>query len=157
MTNADQIRLEYLANFEYDYAAGRYGSQFMTALRDEAKLFGTRCSQCRRVLVPPRPVCGICAARTDEWVEVGPRGTITGYTVVEISFIDPMTGVERPIPYGFAFIKLNGADTNIYHFLRENRHEHLDVGMSVEAIFKPAGEREGKMSDIIHFESVVQL
>ena len=154
MTSADRLRLEYLANFEYDYAAGRYASQFMTSLRDHAKLLGTRCSQCGRVLVPPRPVCGICAARTDEWVEVGPHGTITGYTVVETPFIDPMTGVERPIPYGFAFIKLDGADTNIYHFLQENRHEHLEVGMSVEATFKPEGEREGKMSDIICFRSV---
>ena len=117
MTPPDQLRLEYLANFEYDYAAGRYASRFMAAVRDEAKLFGTRCSDCRRVLVPPRPVCGICAARTDEWVEVGPRGTVAGFTVVEIPFIDPMTGVERPIPYGFAFVKLDGADTNIYHFL----------------------------------------
>jgi hypothetical protein len=154
MTSSDQLRLEYLANFEYDYAAGRYASRFMSTLRDEAKLFGTRCSNCQRVLVPPRPVCGICAARTNEWVEVGPRGTIAGYTVVETAFIDPMTGVERPIPYGFAFIKLDGADTNIYHFLEENRHEYLEVGMTVEAVFKPDGEREGKMSDILRFRSI---
>ena len=154
MTTPDQLRLEYLANFEYDYAAGRYATRFMSSLRDDAKLHGTRCSQCERVLVPPRPVCGICAARTNEWVEVGPRGTIAGYTVVETAFIDPMTGVERPIPYGFAFIKLDGADTNIYHFLEENRHECLEVGMTVEAVFKPDGEREGKMSDILRFRSI---
>ncbi len=151
----ESLRLEYLANFEYHYAAGRYATRFMTALRDEAKLFGTKCSNCGRVFVPPRPICGICSAPTeDEWVEVGPTGTLTGYTVVEIPFIDPMTGEPRPVPYGFAFVRLTGADTNLYHFLNENRHERLSVGMEVEAVFKPDGEREGKMSDIIHFRTL---
>ena len=154
MSADDALRLEYLANFEYEYSAGQYGSRFMEALRDERKLHGTRCSNCGRVLVPPRPVCGICAARTDEWVEVGPTGTITGFTVVEIPFIDPMTGVQRPVPYGFAFIRLTGADTNLYHFLEENRHDHISVGMGVEAVFKPDGEREGSLSDIIHFRTL---
>jgi uncharacterized OB-fold protein len=149
---ADALRLEYRANFEFDYAAGEYASRFMSELRDTGKMLGTRCTNCSRVLVPPRPVCGICAARTGEWVEVGPTGTITGFTVVEIPFIDPMTGVQRPVPYGFAFIKLTGADTNIYHFLEENRHERLHVGMKVEAVFRE--ERVGSMADIVHFRTV---
>lgn len=154
---ADVLRLEYQTNFEYDYAAGRHGSKFMSALRDQRRLLGTRCSSCGRVLVPPRPVCGICAARTDEWVEVGPTGTITGFTVVEIPFIDPMTGVQRPVPYGFAFIRLTGADTNLYHFLEENRHDRISVGMEVEAVFKPDGEREGALSDIVHFRTAGEV
>lgn len=149
---ADALRLKYSANFEFDYAAGEYASRFMSELRDSGKMLGTRCTNCSRVLVPPRPVCGICAARTGEWVEVGPTGTITGFTVVEIPFIDPMTGVQRPVPYGFAFIKLTGADTNIYHFLEENRHERLHVGMKVEAVFRE--ERVGSMADIVHFRTV---
>ena len=148
------LRLEYEANFEYDYAAGKYASRFMTALRDEGRFFGTRCSACGRVLVPPRPICGICAAPTDEWVEVGPRGSITGFTVVDVGFIDPMTGIQRPIPYGFAFIRLHGADTNIYHFLEENRHDRIAVGMEVEAVLKSPGERVGSMSDIVNFKAV---
>lgn len=151
-TQAEAIRLEYLADFEYDYAAGTYASRFMTALRDTGTLLGTRCTSCERVLVPPRPVCGICAARTGDWVEVGPTGTITGFTVVEVPFIDPMTGVQRPVPYGFAFIKLTGADTNIYHFLEESRHDRLYVGMQVEAVFRD--QRTGSMADIVHFRTM---
>lgn len=148
----EALRLAYQANFEYDYAAGRYASRFMAELRDNAVLFGTRCTQCSRVLVPPRPICGICAAPTGDWVEVGPRGSITGFTVVEVPFIDPMTGTQRPVPYGFAFIKLTGADTNIYHFLEESQHDRLKVGMIVEAVFRE--ERVGSMSDIVCFRSV---
>lgn len=150
----DALRLVYEANLEYDYAAGTYATRFMSRLRDEAVLMGTKCSACGRVLVPPRPVCGICAAPTKEWVEVGPKGTITGFTVVEVPFIDPMTGKQRPVPYGFAFVRLAGADTNIYHFLEENRHERLFVGMEVEAVFRE--ERVGSMADIVHFRSLEQ-
>lgn len=148
----DAIRLQYQANFEYDYAAGKYASRFMSELRDHAKLHGTRCTNCERVLVPPRPVCGICAAPTGEWVEVGPQGSITGFTVVEVPFIDPMTGVQRPVPYGFAFIRLAGADTNIYHFLEESQHDKLRVGMTVEAVFRE--DRVGSMADIQYFRTV---
>jgi uncharacterized OB-fold protein len=150
---SDVLRLEYLANFEYSYAAGQYASRFMEALRDEARLHGTKCEACDLVLVPPRPICGRCGGRTSDWVEVGPTGVITGYTVVEVPFIDPMTGVERPIPYGFAFIQLDGASTNIYHFLEEYRHDHIDIGMKVEAVFKPPDERDGTMADIIFFRA----
>lgn len=148
----DVIRLEYAANFDFDYAAGTYATRFMTELRETGRLHGTRCTNCARVLVPPRPICGICAAPTDEWVEVGPDGTITGFTVVEVPFIDPMTGEQRPVPYGFAFIKLTGADTNIYHFLEESRHEKLHVGMRVEAVFRD--ERIGSMADISCFRTL---
>ncbi len=151
-TTPAAVRLEYAANFEYDYAAGPYASRFMSQLRDHGKLYGTRCTQCARVLVPPRPVCGICAAPTDAWVEVGPTGTITGFTVVEIPFIDPMTGVQRPVPYGFAFVKLAGADTNIYHFLDESDHSKIHVGMAVEAVF--AEQRVGSMADIQYFRTL---
>lgn len=151
-TQDDVLRLTYESNLEYDYAAGVYATRFMSTLRDEARLLGTKCSSCARVLVPPRPVCGICAAPTDEWVEVGPTGTITGFTVVEVPFIDPMTGEQRPVPYGFAFVRLTGADTNIYHFLEENRHDKLVVGMGVEAVFRE--DRAGSMSDIVHFRSL---
>ena len=145
-------RLHYQANFEYDYAAGTYASRFMAELRDHGTLHGTRCTRCSRVLVPPRPVCGICSAPTGDWVQVGPTGTITGFTVVEIGFIDPMTGTQRPVPYGFAFIKLTGADTNIYHFLEESRHDRLRVGMAVEAVLRE--QRVGSMADISYFRTL---
>jgi uncharacterized OB-fold protein len=149
----DALRLEYVANFEYSYAAGTFASRFMEGLRDEGRLQGSRCEACDQVLVPPRPVCGMCGGRTGDWVDVGPGGVITGYTVVEVPFIDPMTGVERPIPYGFAFVKLDGADTNIYHFLEESRHDRIHIGMEIEAVFKPPGERDGTMADIIYFRA----
>ena len=149
----DVLRLEYLANFEYSYAAGHFASRFMDALRDEGRFQGTRCEACDKVLVPPRPICGLCASRTGEWVDVGPSGVITGYTVVEVPFIDPMTGVERPFPYGFAFVRLDGADTNMYHFLEESRHDKIAIGMRVSPVLKLPSERNGTFADILFFRA----
>lgn len=149
----EPLRLEYQAVLAYTYAAGVHGSRFMSALRDEAKLLGSR-SPNGRVLVPPRVVDGTVPGRTEGWVEVGPQGTVTGCTIVEVPFVDPMTGEQRPVPYGFGFIRLDGADTNIYHFLDATSHDEIAVGMRVEAVFRPDGEREGKMSDIVCFRRI---
>lgn len=151
---SEPLRLEYQAALRYRYAAGRYASVFMTALRDEGRILGVRDPGSGKVLVPPRVVSGLSAQRTGEWVEVGPRGTVIGCTVVETAFVDPMTGAQRPIPYGFAFIRLDGADTSIYHFLEASSHDALRVGMRVEAVLKPREERQGQMSDIVWFRTV---
>lgn len=152
MTDTDEaLRLPYTAVLAYDYAAGRFASRFMTTLRDEGKLLGVRDPGSGKVLVPPRIVSGLSGQELSEWVEVGPAGTVTGCTIVETPFVDPMTGEARPVPYGFGFIRLDGSDTNIYHFLDATSHEEIEVGMRVEAVLKPREERQGAMSDIRHF------
>lgn len=151
----EPLRLSYTARLAYEYAAGRFATRFMTTLRDEGRLLGVRDPGSGKVLVPPRPISGLSGEHLDDqWVEVGPGGIVTGCTIVETPFVDPMTGEERPVPYGFGFIRLDGADTNIYHFLDATTHDEIWVGMRVEAVLKPPGEREGKMSDIVRFRPV---
>ena len=113
---------------------------------------GTRCPQCERVYLPPRPVCGICYVACDGWVAVGPEGTITGATVVEVPFVDPITGEERPVPYGFAFILLDGASTNIFHFVDETDRTKLGVGMRVRPRFRDV--RTGSITDVEGFDLI---
>jgi len=143
------LRVPFLLDTEYRYAVGQYGARFFTELRDHARLMGVRCPECGRVYVPPRPVCGICYRELHEWVEVGPEGTIVGWTVVRIPFIDPMTGEQRPVPYGFAIIRLDGASTSLYHFLDETDERRIRVGRRVRAVFRE--KREGSLRDILHF------
>lgn len=147
----EPLRLEYDAVLAYTYAAGRFASHFMVTLRDEGRILGIRDPGSGKVLIPPRAVSGLSGEQLSEWVEVGPRGTVTGCTIVETPFVDPMTGQQRPVPYGFAFVRLDGADTNIYHFLDATSHDEIEVGMRVEAVLKPPEERDGAMSDIVYF------
>jgi hypothetical protein len=135
----------------YAYSAGRYLSRFLIALRDEAKILASQCPACATVLVPPRIVCGHCFSEMTECVEVGPRGTLKTFSVINFSFIDPFTGHERPVPYCYAIIQLDGCDNWFPHFLDETNLNRLRIGLRVEAVFKPPGEREGAMTDIAHF------
>lgn len=149
---SELLDVSYLAYFPYDYSCGRIGSFFFRALRDEKKIYGRKCSRCGKVYIPPRPVCGPCFARTDEWVEVGPQGTLECFTVVYFTFLDPITGKKRPVPYGYGLIRLDGAHSRIQHFLSENDPKRLYVGMRVEAEFNEL--REGKLSDIKWFKPI---
>ena len=136
----------------YRYGAGREASHYLNGLRDNMAFEGTRCPKCKRVYLPPRPVCGICYVECDGWVRVGPEGTITGATVVEVPFVDPITGEQRPVPYGFAFILLDGASTNIFHFVDETDRTKLGVGMRVRPRFRV--ERTGSITDVEGFDLI---
>ncbi len=139
-------QVKYHAVLPFKYSAGKAASRFFVEMRDNKKIMATKCGKCGDVYIPPRPVCGKCFAPTDEWVEVGPQGTLVGYTVVTYPFLDPLTGKERPVPYGYGFIKLDGASTKIQHFLEEADMDKIKAGMRVEAIFKE--KREGNFADI---------
>jgi hypothetical protein len=149
--NRDQaIRIEQQITLQYRFAAGYYATHFFTALREEGKILGSRDAE-GHVMVPPRPVNGLSGLPMDEWVEVGPDGVLAGCTIVYVPFIDPMTGVQRPVPYGFGLVRFNGADTSIYHLLDATEPEQIGVGKRVEAVFKPREERTGSLADIRNF------
>jgi uncharacterized OB-fold protein len=135
----------------YAHAAGRYGSAFLAGLK-EGRLLASRCARCERTLVPPRVACTGCFGRSDELVELPPRGTLLAFTQVAFPFLDPFTGVQRPVPYCYGMVRIEGADNTFQYFLSENDPEHLHVGQAVEAVF--AQERCGALADLEHFRPV---
>jgi uncharacterized protein len=150
----DVVRVPYLLQMEYEYSLGQHAIRFFQELKDHGRLMGVRCPECKRVYIPPRPVCGICYVPSTEWVEVSDEGTLIGCTVVRLPFIDPMTGEQRPVPYGFGIIKLDGASTSMFHFVDETDDAKLKVGMRVKANFREP--REGNMRDIVNFRVIGQ-
>jgi hypothetical protein len=76
---------------------------------------------------------------------------LAGATIVYVPFIDPMTGVQRPVPYGFGLVRFTGADTSIYHLLDATAPSQIGVGKHVTAVFKPREQRTGSLADIQHF------
>ncbi len=149
MSETDEpIVIRSTPELRFRYAAGRYGSVFLQGLR-EGRILASRCSKCDRTLVPPRIACTGCFGRMTELVQVPPRGTLMSYTVVTFPFIDPFTGVQRPIPYGYGMIRFEGATNTFQYFLSEKDPSRLRVGMSVEAVFRQ--ERKGEIADLVHF------
>ena len=132
------------------HTAGRLASHFFRALL-EKKILALRCPRCRRVLLPPRPFCERCFVPLEEWVEVGPQGTLEAFTICYARF----TGLPDP-PYCQMLVKLDGADSALMHLLGDVELEdmaeatkRIQVGMRLEAVWRE--ERVGGIQDIRHF------
>jgi len=144
------LRVPITMDLTFRYAAGRYFTHFFREIKDNKRILGVRCAKCRKVYLPPRPFCGECHSRMEDWIEVGPEGTLVGFTVVYFSFHDASLGGVRPTPFGAGLIQLDGADTSLNHYLGESNVANLRIGMRVRPIFKE--KREGNISDILYFE-----
>lgn len=136
----------------FRYAVGRYGSKFFMELRDHKRIFGIRCPKCKKVYVPPREICGPCFERMEELVEVKPTGTLVAFTILRFSFLDPDTGKQKPVPYGYGFIRLDGSDNAFQHFIEIVDESKIKIGARMRAIFRD--KRKGTLGDIRHFEVI---
>jgi uncharacterized OB-fold protein len=135
----------------YHYAAGRYASVFLHGLRD-GHILASRCRRCARTLVPPRIACTGCFGRMDEIVTLPPRGALLAFTLVAFPFLDPFTGIPRPVPYCYGMVKLEGADNTFQYFLSEKDPGRLRIGQTMRAVFRE--ERTGSLADLLHFAPV---
>jgi len=132
------------------YTAGIAGERFLREVKEDARIVGTHCSQCDLTYVPATMFCERCFAELDEWVEVASQGTVFTYTVLYRDLDD------RPLetPAVLAYVKLEGSDGGLVHFLGEVEPAAVFIGMPVEAVFKAASERVGSILDIKHFRPV---
>lgn len=125
--------------------------RFLAEIRDRKRLWANRCPACGRTQLPPRIVCADCGVEAPEWVELKPTGDLVTYDVVFVPTLNPITGKMREVPYTTCAVKLDGGDTTFMHFLDETDPKKLRVGLRVEAVFRPDGERTGSVLDIVHF------
>jgi uncharacterized OB-fold protein len=136
----------------FRWSAGAYGSKFLTAIRDDMQIMGIKCPSCGKVYVPLRRVCGPCYQEMTELVPVSSEGTLVSFSVVSFGFVDPSTGKQKPVPYGYAIIHLDGADSYLIHYVDETDPEKMKAGDRVHAVFEE--DRTGSLLDIRHFEIV---
>jgi uncharacterized OB-fold protein len=140
------------AEHVYYWHCGHYISRFLLGLRDKKTILGIKCSGCGRVYVPPREVCGRCFKTMDQWVDLGTEGSIYAFTVVKLPYIDPNTGKPIKVPRTDVYVKLDGADTCLMHWLDEADENKITVGARVRAIFKQS--RRGTIHDIECFTQI---
>ncbi len=138
--------VETTVHLPYHYVAGDCKAQYLRALKDK-KILGSKCSKTGKVFVPPVVNSPESFAPASELVEVADRGIITTFCVVNI----PVIGRNLEIPYVAASVALDGADISIFALIQECKAEDVRMGMRVEAVWKPDGEREGSHEDILYF------
>jgi hypothetical protein len=130
----------------YHYVAGDYRARYLDALKDKV-ILGSKCSKTGKVFVPPIVSSPESFAPCTELVQVADRGVITTFCTVRI----PVMGRNVELPYVAASVALDGADISIYALIQECKPEDVRMGMRVEAVWKPDGERRGEHEDISHF------
>ena len=131
------FEIKWKTNLPYRYSMGKLAVKFFEELKKNKKIMGSKCPKCGKVNFPPRAVCADCMVEMtiDDMVELPPKGTLEGFTVVNYPFTDPNTGGMRPFPYGYGLFKLDGADTYTMHFVNETDVTKMKIGQRVEAVF----------------------
>jgi uncharacterized OB-fold protein len=130
--------------FDYTRSLGPVLGRFMTGLRDR-RVFGTRSAD-GRVHVPPLEFDPVTNAPLTELVEVSAAGTVTSWTWTD----RPLEGQPLTRPFGWALIRLDGADTALLHAVDAGAREHMRTGMRVR--IRWAADRTGHIRDIECFE-----
>ncbi|MER7660049.1 MULTISPECIES: OB-fold domain-containing protein [unclassified Streptomyces] len=122
------------ARLDYVYSPGRAQTAHITALADH-RTVGERCPSCHKVYVPPRGACPTCGVATTDRVEVGPRGTVTTYCIVNIK----AKNLDIEVPYVYAHIALDGADLALHGRIAGMPYDQVRMGLRVEPVWKPGG------------------
>jgi uncharacterized OB-fold protein len=126
-------------------------SRYLAGLK-EGVIFGSYCAHCRRTVVPPRTVCEWCFNPMDDFVPLPGTGTVNTYSLCYVTW--DVQRIEEPeIP---AVIELDGASPlhGILHKLGEVDPHQVSIGMRVQAVWKPASEREGAITDVLYFKLI---
>ena len=142
---------------DYHWDAGIAMGRYLEGLK-EGKILGVRCPECRRTMVPPRAFCELCFRPLDEWVELSDTGRINTYSV---SFVN-WDASRRRTPEVPAVVEIDGASPGmgILHLIGEVGESleeitgRLKLGTPVQAVWKPAEEREGAITDIRYFRPI---
>jgi uncharacterized OB-fold protein len=138
--NAPVEGMDYFMHLEYHELLCPVVRRYAEALMD-GKMIGHRCPKCGLVYAPPRGYCPIDVIETtdaDE-VQLSNRGTVTNYTVVTpVQYY----GQEKTEPFAKVSIQLDepGGSLNLQDVL-EIGVDDVRVGMRVEAVWAPPGER----------------
>ncbi|HEX4288436.1 MAG TPA: OB-fold domain-containing protein [Trebonia sp.] len=130
--------------FDYTRSLGPVLGEFMTGLRDR-RILASRGSD-GRVHAPPFEYDPVTSLPPQELVEVGPAGTVLSWSWLPA----PLAGQPLGRPFGWALIRLDGADTALLHAVDAGSADAMRTGMRVRPRW--AHERVGSIRDIACFE-----
>jgi uncharacterized OB-fold protein len=136
-------------NLKFRYAAGKAAGRFLYELKENGRIWATKCPECKFVIFPPRAFCDRCFVAADEWVDLGLEGELISYTIVTEEFEG-----QPPPPYIMCYVRFGEASSTIFHFLSdvdlsdvEEAGRKLRPGLKVRAVMKDISQREGSPQD----------
>src|SRR5258708_2692922 len=132
-------------SFDYTRSLGPTLGEFVTALAGR-RILGARASD-GQVHAPPFEFDPLTGTPPAEFVEVGPGGSVVSWTWTE----RPLDGQPLRHPFGWALIRLDGADTAMLHAVDAGSANRMRTGMRVRPRW---ADRAGTgITDIVCFEA----
>jgi hypothetical protein len=130
--------------FDYTRSLGPVLSQFMAALA-QRRILGARGAD-GRVHAPPFEYDPVTAEPPGHLLPVGPEGTVVSWSWMP----DPLDGQPLAVPFAWALIRLDGADTALLHAVDAGSAAAMRTGLRVRPRW--AAARTGSIRDIACFE-----
>ncbi len=132
--------------FAYTRSTGPTLSRFLAGLAGR-QILGARGSD-GRVHAPPFEFDPVTFAPPGDLVPVGPEGTVLTWTWM----VRPVAGQPLDRPFGWALIRLDGADTGLLHAVDAGSAAAMRTGMRVRVRW--AGRPAGDIRDITCFDPI---
>jgi uncharacterized protein len=123
----------------YKYSYGQQ-SRFFREIRENKKIYGTKCVQCGEVFCPPRSNCHLCYKPT-EWVPLEGTGVIHACTV---QYFTTSVFIKK-VPFVCAYVQIDGTGSLIMTNIEVEDVSKIKVGTRVKAVFRD--ERHGAITD----------
>lgn len=146
--------LPFQPRLHYSWDTGQAVGRYLDGLK-EGKLIGKKCNACDRIMIPPRMFCELCFRPTDDWVDLQDTGTVNTFSLCYVNW-DASRLPKGAMPHIPAVIEIDGASQGmgILHLIGGCDPKDVKIGTKVKAIWKPANERTGAITDIRHFAIV---
>ncbi|GAB1646678.1 OB-fold domain-containing protein [Krasilnikovia sp. MM14-A1259] len=146
IASAPPLSAPMVIGFDYTRSLGPVLGPFMTGLR-ERRVLGSRTSD-GRIHVPPLEYDPVTHAPVTDLVGVLPTGTVVTWTWTR----RPLEGQPLAHPFGWALIRLDGADTALLHAVDAGEPGRMRTGMRVRVRW--AADPVGHIRDIECFEPI---
>ena len=145
------ISLKTSTSIDQRFATGPHMGKWFKGLK-EKKFYASRCPSCGRTQVPPREVCAECVVRSDEFIEIGPKGTVANMDGVYYASPDPLTGKVRSTPYVTLYLWMDGSTPGecLSFDLNPKDTHRIKRGMRVRPVWNEV--RTGGIDDLLYFE-----
>ena len=131
------------------YTVGLAGERFFRGIKEEAKLFGTKCNTCNVTYLPPRIYCQGCFEKLDSWVELPSEGRLETFTVLHRD----RKGRPYKTPRLLGLVRVDRSGGALIHYIQKIEPLKVHIGMKLKVQFRSPSERKGSIHDIVGFVS----
>jgi uncharacterized protein len=105
---------------------------------EQGRLMANRCTDCRKLLFPPKTFCCTCGSDKMEWVEITETGRLMTFTTV---YYGP-SGFESEVPYTLAVVNLPNGINLFGQMDKAIPLEKIKIGMALKAVPIRLGESQ---------------